>query len=126
MKCSAVADYTRYEVESKAINFLATMMYTSRVHKFMLKNTSLINLKYLCKIVSAETGKIDAGYYSLGNHSGNIAPGCDEMFTLKFSPTEVEDSNSRLLVISIDNLDPHAEKLIIELDGDTERPICHF
>lgn len=101
-------------------------MYTSRVHKFTVKNTSLINLKYNCKIVSAETGKIDAGYYSLGNHSGTIAPGCDEQFTLKYSPTEVDETNNRLLVVTIDNLDPAAEKLIIELDGDTERPICHF
>lgn len=83
-------------------------MYTSRVHKFSVKNTSLISLRFNCKIVSAETGKIDAGYYSLGNHSGVIAPGCDEQFTLKFSPTEVDETNARLLVVSIENLDPQA------------------
>lgn len=31
-----------------------------------------------------------------------------------------------MLVVSIKNLDPAAEKLIIELNGETERPICHF
>jgi hydrocephalus-inducing protein len=28
--------------------------------------------------------------------------------------------------VAIKNLDPAAEKLIIELNGETERPICHF
>ena len=31
-----------------------------------------------------------------------------------------------MLVISIDHLDPNSEKLIIELDGEAERPVCHF
>jgi hydrocephalus-inducing protein len=52
-------------------------MYTSRLHKFSLKNTSLINIKYTCKIVSAETGKIDPGFFMITNHNGNISPGCD-------------------------------------------------
>jgi len=29
-------------------------------------------------------------------------------------------------VIAIENLDPNQDKLIIELDGEAERPICHF
>jgi hydrocephalus-inducing protein len=54
-----------------------------------------------------------------------IEPGCDEPITVKFSPTECEN-NERLLVVSIDHLSPEMEKLIIELDAETERPICHF
>ena len=82
------------------------MMYTSRVYKFSLKNTSLIKIAYSCKIVSASTGKIDAGFFSISPHSGTILPDCDENFTLKFSPTEVEEINDRLLVVGIKNLDP--------------------
>ncbi len=63
------------------------MMYTSRVHKFNIKNTSIIKLHYNCKIVSAENGKIDAGFFTISPHSGTIMPGCDEAFTVKFSPT---------------------------------------
>jgi len=63
------------------------MMYTSRVHKFNVKNTSSIKLNYNCKIVSASNGKIDAGFYSIAPHSGTILPDCDETFTLRFSPT---------------------------------------
>ena len=101
-------------------------MYTSRVHKFSLNNTSLIELKYTCKVVSAETGKVDPGYYLVTPHSGMVQPGCNETFVINFSPTEIEDTNERLLIISVDNLDPTKEKLIVELDGETERPVCHF
>lgn len=101
-------------------------MYTTRIHQLKLRNSSLISLSYTCKIVSAETGVIDPGYFYIFPKSGTVAPNCDEQFTIKFSPTEVEHSNERLLVVSIEHLDPNQEKLIIELDGEAERPICHF
>ena len=126
LKTSAVADYARYEVESKEVFFKPTLMYTSRSYQVKLRNISNIRMKYLCKLVHAETGVYDAGYYMVTPKQGVIAAGCDEFFTVKFSPTEVEENNARLLVISIENLDPAQEKLIIELDGITERPICHF
>lgn len=55
-----------------------------------------------------------------------MAPNSDEQFTVRFSPTEVEETNERFLVISIENLEPKAEPLVIELDGEAERPVCHF
>ena len=101
-------------------------MYTTRNHQIKLRNTSLIALKYNCKIVSADTGAIDPGYFYVNPKIGTISSNCDEVFMLKFSPTEVLGSNERLMVVQIDNLDPNLEKLIIELDADAERPICHF
>jgi hydrocephalus-inducing protein len=53
------------------------MMYTTRVHKFQVKNTSTIKMNFNCKIVSAETGKIDAGFYTVVPHAGTVMPGCD-------------------------------------------------
>jgi len=52
------------------------MMYTSRVHKFSVKNISTIKMNYSCKIVSAYTGKIDAGFYVVSPHTGIINPNC--------------------------------------------------
>lgn len=126
LKSSAVCDYVRYEVSEKVIDFLPTMMYTSRVHKVSVKNTSSIKMTYACKIVSFETGKIDSGFFTVSPHTGTVNPNCEEVFTIRFSPTEVEETNERLLVISIKNLSPEQEKLILELNGETERPICHF
>lgn len=82
-----MSDYAKYEIQSRKVDFLPTMMYTSRVHKFSLKNTSTTKMSYNCKIVSAETGKIDSGYFIVSPHSGTVNPGCDENFTVKFSPT---------------------------------------
>lgn len=126
LKAFVVADYVKYECETKEINFAPTLMFTTRTYSFNLKNTSTIQMKYSCKVLSAETAAYDPGYYHIGPKSGTINPGCDESITVKFSPKEVEESNARLLVISIDNLDPSLPKLIIQLDGDAERPICHF
>ena len=126
LKANAVSDYVKYDCETREIFFAPTLMFTSRIFTFNLKNTSLIQMKYVCKIVSAETGVYDNGYFGVSPKAGVVNSGCDETITLKFSPKEVERSNARLLVISIENLDPTAEKLIIELDGEAERPVCHF
>lgn len=126
LKTSANSDYARYETEVKEIFFKPTTMYTTRNFQFKLRNSSNIKMKYNCKIVSAESGAYDPGFYLINPKAGTIASNCDEIFTVKFSPTEVEESNNRLLIIAIENQDPSQQKLIIELDGETERPVCHF
>jgi hydrocephalus-inducing protein len=88
------------------------MMYTSRVHKFTVKNTSTIQMHYNCKIVSAENGKIDSGFFTVLPHNGTVNPNCEETFTVRFSPTEVEEFNERLLVISKKNLAPIKKNLL--------------
>lgn len=57
---------------------------------------------------------------------GSIGAGADEEFNIRFSPTEVEESNERFLIITIDGMEKGKEPLIIELEGEAERPICHF
>ena len=114
-----MCDYAKYEISDKVVDFLPTMMYTGRVHKVSVKNISTIKMNYNCKIVSSDSGKIDSGFFTVSPHSGTINPNCDEVFTIRFSPTEVEETNERLLVISIKNLNPDQEKLILELNGET-------
>jgi hydrocephalus-inducing protein len=58
------------------ISFYPTMMYTSRSHKISLKNISTIKMEFNCKIVSAETGKIDSGFFSISPHNGIVLPNC--------------------------------------------------
>lgn len=69
---------------------------------------------------------VDPGYFYIGPKQGSIAPQCIEQFEIKFQPTEIHSNNERFLIISIDDLEPNAEPLVIELDGEAERPICHF
>lgn len=105
LKFTGVADSARYEVDSRSIHFLPTMMFTSRTHTFSLKNTSLIKMHYRCKVVSSVDGTLDMGYYAIAPKTGCIEPGCQESITVRFSPTECEN-NERLLVVSIENLAP--------------------
>ena len=81
-------------------------MYTTRVHNFSVKNTSLIAIKYSCKIVKAtdEGEMVDPGYFYIAPKVGTLSPNCDENFTVKFSPTEVDEDIQRFLVVTIDNL----------------------
>lgn len=101
-------------------------MYASRSYKFAVKNTSLITMSYNWKIVNSESGVLDAGPYTVIPKKGHIAPGCDDTFIVKFSPTEVETDFSRILSANIENLSPEMKPLIIEVNGVAERPIVHF
>lgn len=69
-----MADYARYEIDSNDIIFKPTLMFTSRVHRFKVKNSSLINMKYKCKIVSAETALFDPGFFIITPKTGSVVP----------------------------------------------------
>ena len=57
LKASATADTIKYDDSiNKHIFFKKTLMFTQRVHKFSISNTSKIQMKYACKIVAADTG----------------------------------------------------------------------
>ena len=53
LKCSAVADYVKYESEMKVVQFNPTMMYTTKVFKFKVRNVSLIEMKFNAKLVNS-------------------------------------------------------------------------
>lgn len=126
LKCTVISDSPKYECSVDNVYFKPTLMYQTRLFKFSLKNTSLISYDFFAKITDTETGLIDFGPYSIIPREGKIAAGCDESFIVKFNPVEAEDSFERLLVISIPNLSPEQKPLIIEIDGSSERPVCHF
>jgi hypothetical protein len=65
LKFTGLADLAQYEVDSRKIHFLPTMMFTSRSHTFNLKNTALTKMHYRCKVVSSFDGTLDMGYYSI-------------------------------------------------------------
>lgn len=56
-----------------------------------MKNISKIAGKYNTKFLP------NNGYFSITPKQGILNSGCDELFTLKFSPTEVDFSNQRTL-----------------------------
>ena len=126
LRATAVADFIRYSCDYQEIRFSSTLMFATKSFKFPLRNACSIAMPYKFKICSATTGRLDAGPYSVAPRDGTIAPGCNEMIVVKFSPTEVDNLNERLLVCSLNNLAPDLEPLVIELKGKSARPICHF
>ena len=70
---SANVDAARYECETKKIEFKPTMMYTSRVYSFKVKNISLIAMPFKWQFVDRQ-GEEDDGYYSISPCKGKIAP----------------------------------------------------
>jgi len=73
------------------------MMFTNRIYQFKLRNTSNITMKYDNKLCTDVDQLWDPGYFSIMPKQGTIKSNCDEVFTVKFSPTEVEPNNYRLL-----------------------------
>jgi len=66
------------------------------------------------------------GFYSITPKMGAIRPETEETFEVKFLPTEVDERMDRILECVIQNLDENCEKLVIDVDAQSERPFCHF
>ena len=82
-------------------------MYTSRTHSFQIKNTSLIKMKYSMKIINPQFPDYeDPGYFTAYPLYGEVLAGMSEDVRVTFSPTEINDNISRVLLIKIQNLDP--------------------
>ena len=126
LKATSVADYIKYSCEYQEIRFASTLMFATRSFQFPLSNACTIAMPYKFKICSATTGRLDAGPYSVAPRDGVVQPGCNQPIIVKFSPTEVDNLNERLLVCSLSNLSPDLEPLVIELKGKSARPMCHF
>ena len=92
------------------MNFRNTMMFTCRSYNLKLRNTSTVMMHYECELLKGDRkgeGEWDPGYFSVSNKTGNVQPDCDEEFTIRFQPTEVEMENMRYLHIHMDNLSPN-------------------
>jgi hypothetical protein len=95
LKTTLVCDYARYECTTEQLEFKPTLMYAQRTHKFTIKNTSLINLNFNFKITSLKSGILNAGPYSIFPKKGQVAPGCDDNFLVRFAPMEIESDFNR-------------------------------
>lgn len=125
-KVFAKIDAIRYECDCTEMYFRATMMYTARTFSFKVKNLSAINLNYGWRFKHPETDAPDTGFYTISPKSGLIRPDTEETFEVKFLPTEIEDRMDRILECMIPNLDESCPPLVIDVDSESERPICHF
>jgi hydrocephalus-inducing protein len=145
IRVTAVADYVKFQCQVKEIKFKPTTMYGSRKHEFQLRNISSINMHYNFTIINpspyinnssmvnlsnpmyVSSDNQDDAPFSVFPKSGVLPPNNDEIIRVRFSPTEVDDTNfRRIMTCHIKDLDPSLKDLQIDLSGDAERPMCHF
>ena len=106
---SAVADFAKYECPIREVHFKDTLMYQTRVYSFPVRNTGLIALSYEWVVVDSEGSPLtphssqlhldDGGSviseggemvpFSVSPVSGQIAVGEETIFTMRFSPLDV-------------------------------------
>ena len=125
MQVFAKVDASRYVMDLKNIVFASTLMYSTRVFDFKMKNDSLISMHYRWEFMDRH-GDIDNGFYKIVPQNGTIKPDGEETFQVRFSPTEVEEDQTRRLTCQIANLNSNQEPPSVMVDSSTERPICHF
>lgn len=114
----ATADYVKYKCPSQEIRFTDTLLYQTRVYNLPLSNTGQIPLSYRWALVhmdqspltphcsqlhlDAETGSVqseggDVVPFSVAPSSGQIPPGKDAVFSVRFSPLDVRDWECKLV-----------------------------
>lgn len=125
MQVFAKLDAARYSLDVKNINFAPTMMYSIRTYDFKMKNESICAMHYKWEFID-RNDSFDSGFYKITPTTGTIKPESEEVFQVKFAPTEVEEDQTRRLACLIPNLIGDMEPPSIMVESITERPICHF
>jgi hypothetical protein len=138
LKCTGIADVTKFECETRSVVFKSAAMFQKRVHRFVVKNNGETQLSYNWSMenVPAHLRPADAGRpahpavpcpFIIEPSEGAIPATSEQQFTLTFSPLEVDDfcyiakCNMPGLVIAEDQTE-----LIVSLRGKASRPIVHF
>ncbi|KAJ1558923.1 hypothetical protein HK096_003058, partial [Nowakowskiella sp. JEL0078] len=129
ISASAFADFCAYECDVNSINFKNTLMFQTRVFKFLIQNSGRIMLRFDFKLYD-DKGRIVGSFtedcpFSILPSSGTIVPGESVTITIKFSPLNVNDYEATI-VGHIPNLSKDAKALQIQVSGTSIRPFCHF
>ncbi|RKO94829.1 hypothetical protein BDK51DRAFT_29881 [Blyttiomyces helicus] len=126
---SAFADFSSYECDVSDIAFKSTMMFQTRVYRFLLKNSGKVLLRYAFSICAGDNTLVeqesDACPFSIVPSLGSVEVGDAVSVTVRFSPQDVGDYNFTL-ICSIANLPSGHRPLLINLRGKSLRPFCHF
>lgn len=138
LKCTGVADVTKFECDTRSVVFKSAAMFQKRVHRFVVKNNGETQLSYNWALenVPSHLRPADAEPvaqpavpcpFIIEPPEGAIPATSEQQFTLTFSPTEVDDfcyvarCNMPGLVIAEDQ-----QELVVSLRGKATRPIVHF
>lgn len=116
----AVADYAKFEIDKSDIVFSTTKMFETRVHQFPLKNVGKVILNF-----SWSGNQYIDGPFELEPKQGQIKPGEQTTFTIKYAPQDV-DRHEEIFTCYIDNIMPTVETPAIIVTGVSTCPLVHF
>ena len=150
LKLTGCADLVQFSCETTAITFRPTLMFQARVFKFTVQNTGAVCFDFDWNIVNlalaaspsrnssrvASRNSVAAAPseppcpFEISPREGRIAANESTEFTVRFAPLEIplaRDSTFRYCMdAQIGNLDSRFQPLRIDLNGVSQRPVCHF
>ena len=126
VKLTARIDVPKIILETNQILFKATKMFSSRVFTFKVSNNSNINIPFTCDFFNPRISGKDAGPFSISPNSGVLPKNGSNEFLLRFAPIEYEQICSRILLLKIGNSDSEEYEFNVGIEGEVQRPICHF
>lgn len=118
LSVSATADYVKYKCPTREIRFSDTLLYQTRVFKLPVSNAGQIPLSFQWTLVhmdgspltphpsqlhlDKDTGSLlseggEVMPFSITPSSGQILPGREATFSVRFSPLDVSDWECKLV-----------------------------
>ena len=139
LKCTGVADVTKFECETRSVMFKATAMFQKRIHRFTVSNKGDTQLSFNWGLdnVPDMLRPADAPRqarppipcpYTIEPSEGAIPAQSDQQFVVTFAPVEVDDFCylARCNMPSLVKTEEGPKELIVSLRGKSNRPIVHI
>ena len=114
----AATDYVKYKCTTREIRFSDTLLYQTRAYKLPVSNAGQIPLSYRWTLVhmdgspltpqpsqlhlDRDTGSLlseggEVVPFSIASSSGQVLPGKEAVFSVRFSPLDVRDWECKLV-----------------------------
>jgi len=120
LNISATADSGVIDCETKEICFAPTVMFSTKVHRFNLTNSSKISAPFEWRVLGR-----NAAVFSVTPLSGSVPAEGEREIEVRFSPVEVEDFGCELLCFQ-SGVKTNEPTLKMLLGGSALRPWCHI
>ena len=138
LKCTGVADTTKFECETRSVMFKSTAMFQKRIHRFTVSNKGDTQLSYNWALENVPERRRPADAprpahppvpcpYTIEPSEGAIPAQSDQQFVVTFAPIEVDDFCylARCNMPSLVKTEEGPNELVVSVRGKSNRPIVH-
>ncbi|OCT82470.1 hypothetical protein XELAEV_18025000mg [Xenopus laevis] len=127
---TAKVDHAQFMADCDQVQFKDTLLYQTRVYKYLMKNIGSVQLQFSWQIlmnIQEKSASFSPRCPSIDVQpsSGTIPAGGSQEFLIKFSPLEVGEFDARL-TCSIPNLGMNQQAPVLIVKGRSILPFCHF